>query len=156
MNKTKFFTALSSALILFPCTMISPAQAQNISLAGTVVNLCVVTISTPGVLAVTSNGLDMTTAQTGGAPATLAVVATGTNPTITFTSPTLTGPSSGGATTQMSYTSSGGANHAFDSNSYVYVMNRLLDTITINGKASNAAGFKSGVYTINSTATCSQ
>ncbi|MCE7796630.1 hypothetical protein LWE61_08665 [Sphingobium sufflavum] len=131
------------------------AQAQTVNLIGTVVNLCVLTISTPGSLAISSNGLQLSTTN-GGLPASLTVVATGSNPTISFSSPSLVGPSSGGATTEVAYSSTGGASHAYDSSGYVYAMNRLLDTVTINGRASNSSGFRSGVYTISATATCSQ
>ena len=83
-------------------------------------------------------------------------MATGTTPTITFSSPTLTGPSSAGSTAPLSYTSSGGANRGYDSTGYVYTMNRLLDSIAINGKATNSDGFQSGLYAITATATCAQ
>lgn len=134
----------------------TPAAAQTVNLVGTVVNLCVLTLATPGVLAVSPTGLDLGTTQTGGVPASLTVVATGSNPTITFTSPGLTGPSSSGATTEVAYTSVGGATRAMGSGGYVYAMNRLIDTVTINGHAANAGGFRSGIYTIATTATCSQ
>lgn len=133
-----------------------PAQAQIINMTGTVINLCVLTISTPGILAVGANGLDLSTTQSGGVAASLTVVATGTNPTITFSTPSLTGTSSSGATTEVAYSSSGGASRSMGSGGYVYAMNRLLDTITINGRANNPNGFRSGIYTISSTATCSQ
>ncbi|HEX7821396.1 MAG TPA: hypothetical protein VF463_12365 [Sphingobium sp.] len=131
------------------------AQAQTINLIGTVINLCVLTVATPGSLAIASSGLELSTAH-GGLPASLTVVATGSNPTITFSTPSVSGPSSGGSTTEISYSSPGGANRAYDVAGYSYPMNRLLDTITVNGRATNASGFRSGVYTVSATATCSQ
>jgi hypothetical protein len=138
------------------CTLAVPAHAQTVNITGTVINLCVLTLSTPGVLTVSTTGLDLATTQGGGVPASLSVVATGSNPTITFSTPTLTGPSSSGATTELAYTSVGGATRSMGSSGYVYAMSRLIDTITINGHASNPSGFRSGVYTISATATCSQ
>lgn len=143
--------------VLLPALLLgaTDAQAQTINLIGTVVNLCVLTVATPGSLAIAANGLQLATTN-GGVPASLTVIATGTNPTVTFSSPALVGPSSSGATTEVAYSSTGGASHSYDSSGYVYAMNRLLDTITINGRASNSSGFRSGVYTISATATCSQ
>lgn len=156
MCKSKIFATLIGTLILSAGIGSPSAQAQTISFSGTVVNLCVLTISTPGLLSVESSGMELATAHTGGVAASLSIVATGTNPTITFSTPTLTGPSSSGATTQLSYASPGGASRGYDGSGYVYAMNRLLDTVTINGRASNPSGFRSGVYSITSTATCSQ
>jgi hypothetical protein len=80
------------------------------------------------------------------------------NPTISVTAPALSGPSAStsGAVTQIAYTSGGGASQVYTSGIYNYVMNRLLDTMTIDAKATNAVGFTTGSYTISTTATCSQ
>lgn len=156
MRNKRILSMVCTASVIATGGLSTSAQAQSVSFTGTVVNLCVLTISTPGVLAVESTGQQLSTAQTGGVAATLAVVATGTNPTITFSSPTLTGPSAGGATTQLAYSSVGGASRTYDTSGYVYAMNRLLDTITVNGRATNSSGFRSGSYTITATATCSQ
>ena len=156
MTDRKLHRAAAMLVAMAAATAAVPAQAQIVNLTGTVINLCVLTISTPGILAVTSNGLELSTLQSGGVAASLAIVATGSNPTVTFTAPTLSGPSSAGSTTEVAYSSSGGASRAMGTGAYVYAMNRLLDTITINGRASNSGGFRSGIYTIASTATCSQ
>lgn len=154
MRKIKLLSILISTTAI---THVVPAGAQTgINLIGTVVNLCVLTLSTPGVLQIASTGIELGSAQPGGVAAALTVVATGSAPTITFSAPSLSGPSSGGATTQLAYASSGGASRAYDSAGYTYAMNRLLDTITINGRSTNATGFSTGAYTINATATCSQ
>lgn len=134
------------------------AYPASVTLAGTVVNLCVLTLSTPGTLGIAATGTEISSQETGGIAASLSVVATGANPTITFTAPGLSGPSASttGATTNLSYTSGGGANQSYTGSGYVYSMNRLLDSITVNGRATNSAGFVSGLYTISTTATCSQ
>lgn len=154
--KTQLFqaTAFVAATCISLCAQ--PAQAQTVSMSGTVINLCVLTISTPGLLAINGTGTDLSTSQTGGAAATLSVVATGTNPTITFSAPSISGPSSSGATAQFGYASSGGASRVLGSAGYVYAMNRLLDTVTVTGQAHNPAGFSSGLYTMSATATCAQ
>ncbi|MET0241789.1 MAG: hypothetical protein ABW184_18000 [Sphingobium sp.] len=147
-----------TAAVLLVAGFAAPAaQAQtSVNLLGTVANLCVLTVTTPGVLTAAPTGIELSSAQTGGVPALLAVIATGAHPTITFTAPGVTGPSAAGATTQMSFTSGGGANRAFDSAGYSFTANRLLDTVTINGKTTNASGFATGLYTVSTTATCSQ
>jgi len=150
----------SAAAMLLAAGLVVPQAAYpaSVTLAGTVVNLCVLTLATPGSLGISGTGTELSSQETGGLAASLSVVATGTNPTVTFTAPNLSGPASStsGATTNLSYTSAGGASQAYTANGYVYSMNRLLDNITINGRSTNSAGFVSGLYTISSTATCSQ
>ncbi|MCB2013632.1 MAG: hypothetical protein R3E11_10180 [Sphingobium sp.] len=151
-NASKWATGLLAAGGLTS----SMAQAQTITMTGTVANLCVLTLTTPGVIAVDPTGMELSTTQTGGVAASMTVVATGTNPTITFTAPGLTGPSASGATAEMAFTSPAGASNPYSSSGYVYAMSQLLDTITINGRATKATGFQSGVYNLTSTATCAQ
>ncbi len=151
-----FRAAGSAATACLFLSNVTPAQAGTISMTGTILNLCILTVTTPGLLAVTGPGTELSTTQTGGVAATMTVVATGTNPTITFSTPGITGPSASGSTAEFSYTSAGGANQGFSTGSYLYAMNRLLDTITINGRATNASGFQSGLYTMSATATCAQ
>ncbi|MBB6124731.1 hypothetical protein [Sphingobium subterraneum] len=137
--------------------MSAPAvNAQTVSLNGVVANICVLTLTTPGILTVSSGGTEIATSNAGAIPALMSVVATGTNPTVTFTAPALTGPSASGATTEISFSSPGGANRAFASTGYTRPMTGLLDTLTINGRARNSSGFQTGTYSITSTATCSQ
>lgn len=139
-------------------TTATPATAapQNIIMTGAVLNVCILTVSTPGILATGPSGTELSTTQTGGLAAVLAVVATGTAPTITFTSPAVSGPSSGDAVAAFAYSSPGGASQDFTSSGYTYSMDRLLDTVAINGRATNPTGFASGTYTMSATATCSQ
>jgi hypothetical protein len=148
--------ALFAAATGVSLTAMQPVRAQTISMTGIIVNLCVLTVTTPGQLAVTGAGTDLSSSQTGGSAATLTVVATGTNPTITFSAPGITGPSASGATSEFAYSSSGGASRAFASSGYIYAMNRLLDTVSISGRANNPNGFASGLYTMSATATCAQ
>jgi len=142
--------------VAISCIPHSAAYGQTITLGGTVINVCVLTLSTPGVVTVSPSGTELSTSETGGTPATLTVVATGTNPTITFSSVGMTGPSAGGSTAELAYSSVGGASSGYSSSGYVYSVSQLIDTVTINGRATNASGFLSGVYSLTSTATCSQ
>ena len=143
---------MSAAALVMP----GAAQAQTVSMTGLVINLCVLTLSTPGTLGAAATGTTLATTEPGGIPALLTVVATGSSPTITFSPPAINGPSASGAQAEFAYSSPGGANRAFSGSSYVYVMNRLLDAVTIDGRATNAQGFSGGLYTLSATATCSQ
>lgn len=155
MNKNTSKIALAGATILLALVP-AAASAATVTLNGLVANMCVLTLSTPGLIAVTPQGTEVSTTQAGGLAATMSVVATGTNPTLSFGAPTLSGPSAAGATTELAFTSPGGATRDFASTDYSVVVNRLLDTVTINGRARNAGGFASGSYSIASNVTCTQ
>lgn len=137
-----------------------PARAANVTFTGTVANLCVLTLSTPGTLGMSAGGTTLSSDDlgAGGINAVLAVSATGTNPTIEFGAPTLTGPaaSTGNAAKQISYVSASGTTQPYTSGSSTLTMTRLLDTVTVKGRATNPDGFVSGVYNIASTVTCQQ
>ena len=94
------------------------AQAATVSLSGLVVNSCVLSVPTTGLLVVESTGTTLRSdAGVGARPASLTVVAVGASPTLTFAAPLATAPS--GATpdtVQYSYSASGsGANRGFAS-----------------------------------------
>lgn len=135
-----------------------PAAAANVSFTGAVANLCVLTITTPGTLGMAASGTGMSSEDTGGLPALLAVAATGSSPSISFSAPDLNGPSgsTANATKEISYSSPGGANQGYTSQASSYSMNRLIDTVTIKARATNMSGFGTGTYGITSTATCQQ
>ena len=140
----------------------APAQAQTVvQFDGLIIASCVLTVSTPGVLAANaSSGTEVGSEQTGGVPAVLAVVATAGRPTISFTAPSMSvkpGAYSGTPTVALKYTSLGGANQAYTSSASQYTSNNILaDTITLNARATDASGFAAGSYRIQTTATCQQ
>lgn len=139
-------------------TLGQSADAAVVSFTGTVVNLCVLTVSTPGILGLSADGKTLSSSETGGVKAIMAVVSAGTNPTIAFTAPTISGPAGaiGGSTTTMGFASPGGATQSHTGSATTYQMNRLLDTLTIDAQATNPAGFATGLYTVATTATCQQ
>ena len=96
--------------------------------------------------------------QTGGVDASVSVISSGSTPTLTFASPTLTGPSASttNATKEVAFTSAGGASQGFGSALVNYVLSRLNDTFTVKGRVTNASGFVSGVYTLSTVVTCQQ
>ena len=149
------------ALVVIPAAMIAypaVADAGTVNFSGTVVNTCVINISTPGALGVATSGTTLSSEETGGVNSLVAVVATGTAPTIQFGAPVLTGPSGSiaGATKFLGYTSAGGATQALTASTSTYTMNRLLDTLTVKAQAINPNGFATGSYAISSTMTCQQ
>jgi hypothetical protein len=135
-----------------------PAQAQIVSFTGLAINLCVLTVTTPGLIAVSANGTTMASTEVGGLPATMTVVATGATPTIQFSAPQATGPGGWGGSpvASIAYTSLGGANQAYTSSASSRAVGGLLDTFTFNGRIQNATGFTTGTYTLATTATCQQ
>lgn len=146
-----------AAAAVISCILTTPAGAANVSLSGLVVNACILTVGTPGVLAPASSGLRLGSEETGGLPATLTVVATGTAPTLSFAAPTLSAPAgSSGSTTEIRYNASGsGASQAYTSSASAAAAH-LLDTFTVNARVSNSSGFSSGLYTASTVVTCSQ
>ncbi len=89
---------------------------------------------------------------TGGAAATVAMVALGGPASVTFSAPTITNSA---VTPEISYTSLSGVSQPFTSAQTTSNPTLLTDTFTINARASDPSGFGSGNYTITTTATCS-
>lgn len=137
---------------------VSSAQTATVTFTGTVANSCVIA-STNGGLKVDAAGTTLSSEEAGVGNSIMTVIATGATPQIQFTAPVLTGPAgfaTGAATTMIAYTSPGGAAQAYTAANSSYTINRLLDTVTVKAKATNATGFAGGSYTISSTVTCSQ
>lgn len=146
-------TLLCSATVGLAC----PATAATVTLSGLVINTCILTVTSPGVLAASNDGTTLGSEQAGGNFASLTVVATGTSPTLTFSAPILTsGATTAGATTEIAYNASGsGANQAYTS-SQTSASSNLIDTFRINARVTRTAGFSSGTYTVTTIVTCSQ
>jgi len=140
----------------------APAEAQSvIQFTGIVVPSCILTVSTPGLLGVSTNsGTELGSELPGGNAAVLAVIATAGAPTIQFTAPTMSAKPagySGSPTISIKYTSTGGASQAYTTASSHYTSSSPLgDTVTVNAKADDAAGFPAGTYQVQTTATCQQ
>ena len=137
------------------------AQAQTaIQFDGAVVATCIISISTPGALAMNTLGTEIGSEHTGGTGALLSVTATGGAPKLSFTAPSLAlkpGGYSGSPTVSIRYSSTGGANQGYTSNASFYTStNALGDTVTLHAKAADSAGYKAGNYRVQTTVTCSQ
>lgn len=136
----------------------APAQAGDVTFTGVIANSCVLNLSTPGVVAPSTDGTVLASDVGGGVAATLSVVAVGTAPTLAFGAPALTTPTgySGNATAAIRYTSAGGANQAYTSTASTARSGTLLDTFTINSRVTGAGGFASGTYNVRTVVTCQQ
>lgn len=147
-----------AAPLIAAIALAAPAQAENVTLSGTLINSCVLSLSVPGAIAATGDGTVMTSETAGGLPATMALVAIGGTPTVNFAAPGLSGPSAStsGATTQIRYTSLQGASQAYTSSASSRAGGALLDTFTIHSRVTNSAGFAAGTYTVTTVVTCQQ
>lgn len=137
------------------------AQAQTVvPFNGTIVPSCILTVSTSGLLAMSTTGTEIGSEQIGGGAAVLGIVATGGTPTVLFTAPIMSiKPTTyvGTPTVSLKYTSTGGANQAHTTAASQYTStNPLGDTVTLNAKAVDATGFTAGSYRLQTTATCQQ
>lgn len=130
-----------------------PARAIDVALIGGVLNSCVL-LASPGTMAVAASGTTLASeGALGGLPATLSVIATGSQPTLSFTAPSLTGPVSG-ATTEIRYQGAV-ANQAYTSGPST-ASTQLIDLLTVNARVISAQGFDTGTYTVTTTVTCGQ
>ncbi len=158
---SKVLNATGVAAVALALALPVSAQAQTVvPFNGTVVASCILTVSTSGVLAMSTTGTELGSEQTGGIAAVLGVVATGGTPTLLFTAPTMSiRPTAyvGTPTVSLKYTSTGGANQAYTTAASQYTStNPLGDTVTLNAKAVDATGFTAGSYRLQTTATCQQ
>jgi hypothetical protein len=135
----------------------APAAAVDVSLTGLVINTCVLTVPTPGLMALSSDGTRLGSEEgLGGAPATLSVVAAGAAPTLSFAVPSLSGPGgTDGAVTEIAYTALSGENQPYTASASSADAARI-DTFTIDGRVSSEDGFTAGTYAVTVTVTCQQ
>ncbi len=154
LNKTRLIATIAALAGTIASTS-TPAQAVNVTFLGTLVNLCVLTPAA-GTLALAPDGSRLGSSETGGLPATMTIVGTGSTPTLTIGAPSLTGPSgTASAVTTLAYTSLSGANQAYTGSQTTSVAN-LIDTYTFNARVTKSGGFPSGSYTVTSVVTCAQ
>ena len=150
---------IAASAIAFALPVATQAQTV-VPFNGTVVPSCILTVSTSGVLAMSTTGTELGSEQSGGNAAVLGITATGGAPTVLFTAPTMSiKPTTyvGTPTVSLKYTSTGGANQAYTTAASQYKSaNALGDTVTLNAKAVDATGFTAGSYRLQTTATCQQ
>ena len=137
----------------------APAVATDVNLAATLVNSCVLTLNSVGVMTPASSGTVISSEESGGSAAALSVVAIGAFPTISFSAPSLTTSPAGWTgtpTNAIRYTSTSGANQAYTSSTSSASLSALGDSFTIHGRVTSSTGFAAGNYNLRTVATCSQ
>lgn len=152
------FLAASSALAALAAPLAPARAATDVTFTGLVINSCVLTLGTPGLLAPSTDGQTLSSENGGGLASTLAVVAVGLAPTLNFSAPILTTPNgyAGEATSAIRYTSLGGANQPYTTASSSARAGVLLDTFTIHSRVTSPTGFSGGTYNVRTTVTCQQ
>lgn len=133
-----------------------PASAMEVQLIGTVVNSCVLTLDTPGLLGSAASGTELSSELGSGVSSVVAVAALGTGPTLSFSSPVADEPAGqSGSTANIKYRSLSGANQGW-TDQPTTTSSLLVDLFTIDGKITNEDGFVSGPYSVTTEVTCSQ
>lgn len=157
MKIISFPLAVTSAAIILSASSF-PVAAQPINIGGIVTNSCVLGITSGGVLAPSSDGRSMSSAQAGGLAGSFTLVAVGATPRVKFTAPTAETPAgfNGGAVASVRYTSLRGAQQDWTSAASTATAGALLDTFTVHGKIESDSGFASGRYNVQTVVTCEQ
>ena len=136
----------------------APVQGATISLAGTVLNSCVLAIPTPGLMVTDAAGTTLRSdSGLGARAASLTVVAVGATPTLSFSAPQYSGTAGVSPdSVQFSYSAAGsGASRGY-SNAAATATSHLIDNFTVNGKIERAGGFPTGTYGMTIDVTCGQ
>jgi hypothetical protein len=149
-------------VLLLSIPLAAPARALDVTFSGTVANTCILSLSTPGLMALSLDGLTLGSDQVGGVPATVSIVSVGTN-TITVDPPARTaapaGYSASGESVEVSYSGVGGlsvVNQAYTSATSSFDVGLLAATeLLVNNRIINPAGFAQGNYTTRTVVTCS-
>lgn len=134
------------------------ADAQPVNITGNLLNSCVLSISSNGVLAAAADGTTISSTAPGGQPGTVSLVAIGLTPRVRFTAPALETPAgfAGTPITMIRYTSLRGAQQDWTATASMATAGALLDTFSVHGRVENAAGFASGRYNVQTVVTCEQ
>jgi hypothetical protein len=136
--------------LLLPCV----ANAATVTFSGVITNSCTLTLNTPGRLASTSASGTQFHSESGGT-ALVAVVATGLSPSVTVNAPTFTAPAaSASSVAEIKYSSLTSGVHDYASSGSSYNMVGLLDTLSIDARLTNPAGFTAGNYSVSTVVTC--
>ena len=148
---------LAAAFIATACVA-APAAPLDVTFPAVVVDTCTVTVATPGVMVMSTDGTILGSDQPLGVPATVTVLSIGSN-NVSLSAPTLVsypaGYTPGGETLQIN--SSGlFSNPLFTSLGLNFAVGLLpVTNLLVNLKVTNPSGFKQGLYTAKTVLTCS-
>lgn len=117
---------------------------------------CTLTLTTSGKLTLAGDGMTMSSQNTGGLSAIMAVVSLNLTPQLIFSPLTIMGPTgwAGSPVTYQSLKTLSGTTIPFTSSGFTVNVAPVADTLTIDARVVNTSGFKAGSYNASSTITC--
>jgi hypothetical protein len=143
----------------------SPALAADVTFSGTVSGVCSLALSTPGTLALSTDGSKLGSQEPGGLPALVTILSIG-SATVTVDPPTRTAQ----ASTPVPYVATGevievayqglaglsGVTQAYTTSQTSFGVNTLpLTVLQVHNRITNANGFPAGPYATRTVVTCS-
>jgi hypothetical protein len=153
--------ALALGLVCCGC-LTAPAGAADVNFSGTLLGLCSVALTTPGVLALSADGTIFGSEEIGGLPAAVTILAVGSY-TVTINAPTRIASPGGydptGESIEVSYSGLAGLgliNQAYTTGLTTFPIDTLpLSTLVMNNRITNPTGFAAGTYETRTVVTCS-
>jgi hypothetical protein len=142
--------------------VVTPAAAADVTFTGTLLGLCSVALTTPGILALSVDGTTFGSSEIGGLPAAVSILAVGSY-TVTVNAPTRVNSPAGydptGEAVQVSYTGLAGlglVNQGYTSSLSTFNIDTLpLSILVMNNRITNPTGFAAGTYETRTVVTCS-
>lgn len=148
--------------LVFCSAFTAPALGADVTFSGTLLGLCSVALTTPGVLALSTDGTIFGSEEVGGLPAAVSILAVGSY-TVTVNAPTRTNApgtyDSTGESIEVSYTGLAGLgvlNQAYTTGLTTFPIDTLpLSVLVMNNRITNPNGFVAGTYETRTVVTCS-
>lgn len=162
LKKRKLAVTLGSALALLSITQ-NTALAANVDapvvFTGLILETCVVNVSTPGLLAVSSDATTLSSSEAGGISAIASVVTNSANSTIEVIEPSAFTLAPNGAddntTFSTSYQLTGATSTAILNGTASTPLDTGATTMTIDAAATKSTGtYGAGSYTLTATVRC--
>ena len=144
------------------CALVTPSAAADVNFSGTLLGLCSVALTTPGVLALSTDGTIFGSEEIGGLSAAVSILAVGSY-TVTVAAPTRTNAPGAynptGEAIEVSYNGVAGLgaiNQAYTSSLTTFPIDTLpLSVLVMNNRITNPTGFAAGTYETRTVVTCS-
>ncbi|QJU58526.1 hypothetical protein HL653_12805 [Sphingomonas sp. AP4-R1] len=120
------------------------------------VGSCTLTLTTSGKLTMSGDGMSISSLNTGGLSAVMAVVSLNLTPQLIFSPLSIVGPTgwAGSPITYQSLKTLSGTNIPFTNTGFSVNVSPVADTLTIDARVVNTSGFKAGSYNASTTITC--
>lgn len=145
-------------LQVLPVAFVLSAVLCEPVMAGTLdgIGTCTLTVNASGTMKLTGDGTTMTSATPGGLSAGMLLVGVNLVPELVFSAPVVVGPPGWSATPQVAIAveTLSGTRTGYNSVAFSVRPSAVLDTLSVNARVTNDAGFKAGSYSVSSTVTC--